>query len=239
MVEYKEKMAQARKEVEAAQKKLESVDTDGPREGIEEAEQEVMAAQKKLQALMSEELEQLIKEYIREGIRDGSFAAGQRDLGRAERDLEHLDALLKWIKGEFPKIIMEIERARQDCARAPNSKRSSSRTTLKKASQSKLSSQSTRRRDKYAPAYSVLGPTHSSKVSKVSGRKKALLSQELSATRGGILSSVRRTDNGEQVEQQPTSKASLHRSRRIPKSTPDFPSPPPPPRRSVRISGRR
>ena len=199
------------------------------------AQLDLEAAQKKLQALRSDELELLIKQYIREGIRDGSFATARRLLGRAERNLEHLRALLKWIEGEFPKIITEMERARHNRTRVPIPNRSSSRITSKKASQS------------HAPAYSVLRPTHSSKISKVFRRKESSHSREPTTARGGVLSSTRRTDNKE-GGQQPTSKAFLRRSRRIPESIPSSPNPVhsqglpsllPPPRRSVRICERR
>lgn len=245
--EHEKKISETRKEVESAQKGLESVHMDGPRETVERAQEEFEVAQKRLETLRSDELEQLIKQYYeREGIRSRLLNC-QRKLGMAERELKHLNALLKWIEGKFPE---EMDRVRPDRAGASNSKRSSS-GIAPKASQLKVSGNSPRRKGKHAPAQSVLGQVQPSKISKVSQRKGDHLSREPSAARRRILSSVRLTDNGEPIEQQPTSKTPLRRrqrtSERAPESISSSTSPTysrellslrPPQRRSVRLSER-
>ncbi|KAF2181220.1 hypothetical protein K469DRAFT_692103 [Zopfia rhizophila CBS 207.26] len=112
MVMYREKISQAQKEVEMAQKRLvvlrieESFSAAQRDMLIMQAEEDLESAQKRLEAEKSDELEQLNKEAQRENARE-HLAIAQGKVNGANTRLEQLDTLLEWIVGQFAKITTE------------------------------------------------------------------------------------------------------------------------------------
>ncbi|KAF2834207.1 hypothetical protein M501DRAFT_990484 [Patellaria atrata CBS 101060] len=112
MVRYREKISQAQKEVEIAQKRLEVL---GVEELLstterniltEQAEEDLKSAQKRLEAEKSDEIEQLRKEAQRDVARS-NLGSCQVSVNYANTRLERLDTLLEWIAGQSTEVATE------------------------------------------------------------------------------------------------------------------------------------
>ncbi|KAF2178440.1 hypothetical protein K469DRAFT_803217 [Zopfia rhizophila CBS 207.26] len=112
IVRYREKISQAQKEVDMAQKRLEVLRMEESLSAaardmlITQAEEDLESAQKSLEAEKSDELEQLRKESERE-CAQSSLAHCQGAVNYANTRLEQLDTLLEWIAGQFAEIATE------------------------------------------------------------------------------------------------------------------------------------
>ena len=243
-VKYQKEMSEARKEVELAQSRLAAAKIDVRLDAAERdasiwrAQEGLDTARKRLGATQSDELDMLHEEFERSGIEDG-LRNCQGGVTCAEFYLEQLDTLLKWIEGEFPKIIAGMERAGQGQAQPSNSGPSPSEST--RNDRQPKSGRNTRQKTKHPTAQSVIRPVHSSRVSKASRKRTRSLDRELARQRNR--SSTPLADIRGQVAVQPSSKEPVRRSRRIAGLTLDSALSSSSynsiaPRRSVRIAGR-
>ncbi len=106
LIEYKEKILYAQKEVDMAQKRSEMLRMEEALSAVErdiliaKAAEDLGSAQKRLQAETSEELEQLNRELERRRAQ-ASLTQCQKAVDWVNTRLTQLDALLEWISGQF------------------------------------------------------------------------------------------------------------------------------------------
>ncbi|KAF2259155.1 hypothetical protein CC78DRAFT_83114 [Lojkania enalia] len=257
LIRYDEKILQAQKEVEMAQKRLdvlwveESLSTAERNMLTEQAEEELESAQKRLEAEKSDELDQLSKESERETAQS-NLAGCQGKVNYANARLEQLDTLLEWIAGQSTEVATEyassswIEREFPQIAAkyAPSNRDSQSNGTHQGQGQavlpylrpspneparkaSQLAGNSTRCRRRSARERSPLSQVQPSKVSKPSQRRRRPLNQKRSTIRDGVWPPEGHANDVVQIEEQGPPKVALRRSVRISQRT-RGPAPPSP-----------
>lgn len=138
--------------------------------------QRLESALKELKAALSNGGDRLVKEQDKQDTKlvlNGSVGTDWDWLHEARRSWNPPYNVLEQMKGEFPKILAEMELTRRDQAESPNSKRSSS-GAVSKAAQPRLSQRDTRHRGKRSILQAVLEPVRPSRVSKTRGGKHSL-----------------------------------------------------------------
>ncbi len=126
-------------------------------------------------------------EFLWDGHRDG-LTRYSGEVEKARMKVEELDTPLKWIEGGFPKFMPETETAEREPHLSSSSRSSSIRATPGASRQLRSRKNASRAAAKRTRLRSVIGPVHSSKVSKTgNGKGAAPFDRRCARRREGLL----------------------------------------------------